>query len=767
MFRHNLILIFRNFKRFKSTFFINLVGLSTGLACTLMIYLWVNDELQFDTFHRNDKQLYLVMANYHNSGNIVTERATPGLLGDALEKEIAGVDYAVSTSHGVRTFTLSQGETYVKGGGMFASKNFFRAFSYDLIQGDPNKVLTDRNSIIISESLAKRLFGTSENLLGKNMEWQIFGFKSSVTISGIMRDAPSNSSDQFEFVLSFEKFEKEMISYPNWTNNYAITSVVLKDGTDVNDFNKKIEDFLKTKHTDTNIKLFLQRFSEAYLHGRYESGVVSGGRISYVILFSVIAIFILVIACINFMNLSTAKASRRIKEVGIKKAVGAHRRTLVIQYLGESMLMSFTALLIAVLMVDLLLPQFNLITQKNLSLQFDTTVVLSFLGIAFFTGLVAGSYPALYLSGFNPAAVLKGKLTTSSGELWARQGLVVFQFALSIIFIVCVLVIYKQIDFVQTRNLGYDRDNILYFEKEGNLNTNLDAFLNEVKKVSGVKQASATSYQVGAGGFTYGISWEGKKESDVIQFRELSVTFDAIEMLDIKMKEGRAFSRDFISDSTGIVFNEAAIEAMRLKDPIGKTIDHYTGQKKIIGVMNKDWLSYVMVKIEAGKEKQTTDEIGALYQRYNPGFAFDYKFMDEDYQALYAAEYRVSTLSKYFATLAILISCLGLFGLATFTAERRLKEIGIRKILGSSNTSIIVLLSGDFMKMVIVSIVIALPVSYMMAKYWLESFAFRIDLEAWYFIVAAAAALIISWLTVGMQTIKAARVNPTQCLRDE
>jgi putative ABC transport system permease protein len=786
MIKHNLLLIFRNFKRFKSTFLINLVGLSTGLACTLIIYLWVNDELKFDKFHKNDQQLYLVMANFHNSGNVVTTRATPGLLGDALEKEIAGVDYAVSTSDGIRTFTLSQGETYVKGDGLFASKNFFRAYSYDLVQGDVNKVMEDRNSIVISESLTRKIFGTTENILGKSMEWQIFTFKAQVTISGIMKDVPSNSSDQFDFVLSFEKFEKEIITYPNWNNNYAVTTVVLKEGTDVKEFNKKIEDFLKTKQADTNIKFFLQRFSETYLNSHYEAGVVAGGRISYVILFSIIAVFILFIACINFMNLSTAKASRRIKEVGIKKAVGAHRHTLIVQYMGESMLMSFSALLIAVLVVDLLLPQFNLITQKHLVLQFDTTVVLSFTAIAFVTGLIAGSYPALYLSGFSPAAVLKGKLSTSTGELWARKGLVVFQFSLSVIFIVCVLVIYKQIEFVQTRNLGYDRDNILYFEKEGKLNQNLDGFLTEIKKLSGVKLASATNYQVGSGGFTYGVDWEGKKETDVIQFREVTATFDLIELLDVKMKEGRSFSRDFISDSTGVVFNEAAIEAMRLKDPIGKTVNHYTGPKKIIGVvkdfhflslyepvrplfflMNKDWLTYIVVKIEAGKEKQTADAIRELYQKYNPGFTFDYKFMDEDYQAMYAAEHRVATLSKYFAGLAIVISCLGLFGLAAFTAERRLKEIGIRKILGSTNANIIVLLSGDFMKMVIVSIIIALPVSYFMARYWLNSFAFRIDLEAWYFIAAGLTALIISWLTVGLQTIKASRVNPTQCLRDE
>ncbi len=786
MFRHNFLLIYRNFKRFKGTFSINLIGLSTGLACTLLIYLWVIDELRVDKFHEKDNRLFHVMANHHTPENIVTIRNTPGLLAEALTKEIAGIDYAISTSSSNEKFTLTYENTHVKAMGKFASKDFFNAFSYTLIQGDKNQVLADRNSIVISETAAIRLFGKTENSVGKTVEWQIQDYKKQANVvSGVFKDVPSTSSDQFEFLLSFEYFQDEIVTYPFWSNNYAITSLVLKEGTDVAQFNEKIVDFIKTKQADSNIKIFLQQYSDYYLYGRFENGEEAGGRITYVKLFSIIALFILVIACINFMNLSTAKASRRIKEVGIKKAVGANRNTLIKQYLSESMLVSFLSLFVAVVLVQFLLPSFNVITGKHLSFDFNINLILSLLGIAGLTGLVAGSYPALYLSGFNPAIVLKGKLNSSIGELWARKGLVVFQFALSVILIVSVLVVYKQIEFVQNKNLGYDKDNIIYFEQEGKVVQSRETFINEIKKIPAVVNASCASYRIGEGGWTYGVTWEGNSEYNV-QFEEMNVGHDAIETLSIQMAEGRSFSKDFASDSTAIIFNETAIKIMGLKDPIGKKVKHYTGEKQIIGVA-KDFhfqslysavnpmlilfepanTSYVLVKIEAGKEAGTIDNIQKFYQAYNPGFSFDYKFMDEDYQNLYAAEKRVEVLSKYFAGLAILISCLGLLGLAAFTAERRIKEIGIRKILGSSEIGIVFLLSGDFTKMIFTSIVIALPISYLLIKYWLDSFAYKIELELWYFISAGMLALFVAWITVGTQTIKAARMNPTNSLRSE
>lgn len=783
MFRHNFLLIYRNFKRFKSTFFINLIGLSTGLACTLLIYLWVNDELQVDKFHEKDRQLFMVMANHKNVDNIVTFLNTPGLLAPALQQEIPGIDYAASTSGWIGKFAVSHENTHVKAYGQFASKDYFNVFSYKLLQGD--KVLDDRNSIVIAEGLAKKLFNTTENVVGKTITWEIQGFKKSVTVSGIFEDVPASSSEQFEFLLSFEFYEKELVTYPFWSNNYAQTFLILKEDTNIDAFNSKISGFLKTKQKDSNITLFLKRYSDKYLYSNYENGVQAGGRIAYVKLFAIIAIFILVIACINFMNLSTAKAAGRIKEVGIKKAVGAHRSTLIFQYLGESMLMTFMSLLLAVLMVDLFLSQFNLITGKQLALSFDLNLVLTLLGIILITGLVSGSYPALYLSGFSPATVLKGKLNSNLSDLWARKGLVIFQFTLSIILIVAVLVVYEQIEFVQNKNLGYTKDHIIYFEKEGRVTTGGETFVSEVKQIPGVVNAAFTDYRIGNGGSTYGISWEGNEAYNIL-YHEISVGHDAIDMLGIEMLEGRTFSRDFPSDTSGIIFNEAAIQAMGLKDPIGKFVQHYAGKRKIVGVaknfhfeslynevkplffkFDPSNTSSVMIKLEAGKEKETITKLQSFYKQYNAGFSFDYKFMDEDYQALYASEQRVAVLSKYFAGLAILISCLGLFGLAAFTAERRMKEIGIRKVLGSSNFGIIYLLSGDFTKMVIAAVFIALPISYFATRHWLDTFAFKIELQWWYFISAAFISLCIAWITVGTQAIKAAKANPVKCLKDE
>lgn len=784
MLRHNLLLIYRNFKRFKTTFFINLIGLSTGLACALLIYLWVNDELQVDKFHEKGKHLFLVMSNHKNVDNIVTFPNTPGLLADALYQEIPGIEYAVSTSGWIGKFSVSNGDIHVKAKGQFASKDFFKAFTYKLIHG--NQTLDDPNDIVITKGLAKKLFNTTENIIGKTIEWEMQGFKKTVAISGIFEDVPSNSSEQFEFLLSFEFFEKELVTYPFWSNNYAKTFLLLKENTNIDEFNTTIAGFLKTKQPDSNITLFLQRYSDKYLYGNYENGVQTGGRIAYVKLFSIIAVFILFIACINFMNLSTAKAASRIKEVGIKKAIGAHRITLIFQYLGESMVMTFLSLALTILMVDIFLPQFNLITEKNLTLIVNWNLAGSLLAIVLVTGIVAGSYPAFYISGFRPAVVLKGKLTSALSDLWARKGLVIFQFTLSVILIVAVSVVYRQIEFVQNKNLGYTRDQVLYFEQEGKVTSNRETFLSEVKMIPGMVNAACTDFQIGNGGWTYGINWEGSGDTYNIQFHEISVGYDALELLGLEMVNGRTFSREFASDTAGIIFNEKAIHAMGFKDPIGKVIQHYAGKRKIVGIVkdfnfeslynevkplfflfNPSGTTSIMLKLEAGKENQTIAAVQSFYQRYNPGFSFDYKFMDEDYHALYASEQRVAVLSKYFAGLAILISCLGLSGLAAFTTQRRHKEIGIRKVLGASEFGIVSLLSADFAKTVLIAIVIAVPISYFAAKSWLDSFAYKIPLESWYFISAGLTALIVAWLTVGMQAFKASRVNPTQCLKDE
>jgi ABC-type antimicrobial peptide transport system permease subunit len=489
------------------------------------------------------------------------------------------------------------------------------------------------------------------------------------------------------------------------------------------------------------------------------------------------------------MNLSTARASRKAKEVGIRKSVGAQRQSLILQYISESLVMTIISVIVALGVVWVLLPAFNTLTEKKIVLELlNPEILLSLVAIIIFTGVVAGSYPALYLSGFKPAAVLKGEVRGSFGELWARKGLVVFQFSLSVILIVSVIVLYKQIEFVQNKNLGYKKDNLIHFPIEGRVTSNLNTFLAEVRRIPGVLNASSIGHDlIGRNNNTSGLEWEGKNPKDKILFENIRVNYGLIEALGVEFAEGRSFSEEFGADSSKIIFNEAAIRVMGMKDPIGKTIklwDQY--DLEIVGVvkdfhfqslhdvvnplffmLSDKYTWNVMIRLEGGKEKETLAALQKFYTDFNPGFTFDVKFQDQEYAKEYAAEQRVATLSLSFAIMAILISCLGLFGLATFTTERRLKEIGIRKALGSSSTSIVVLLSSDFAKLVVLSIVLGLPLGYWLLDQWLQRFAFHIELSIWYFVGAGLLSLLIAWITVASQAVKASNISPVKCLRDQ
>lgn len=790
MLRHNLIIIYRGLRRFKRTFIINLVGLSTGLACALLIYLWVSDELSVDKFHDKDPRLYQVMLNVQED-EVWTTDATTGLLAVELAEEMTEIEFAAAVAppnwRGFDRFILSVGEQNIKATGEYAGKDYFNIFSYGLIQGDAGQVLTDKNSIVISDELAMKVFGTTQGVVGKAIE---LNHEREYLVTGILAKTPAVSSVQFDFVLPFDSYLDVAPWYKSWDNFGPQTYLVLREGTDLDAFNAKIKHFFRTKHNgdENSPQLFATRYSDKYLHGNFENGIQSGGRITYVKLFSAIGLFILVIACINFMNLSTAKAGVRVKEIGVKKTLGAGRKRLAVQFIGESLFMTLLALLAAIILVNIVLPQFNIITGKQLTFVPGPTLVGVLAVITITTGLVAGSYPAIFLSGFNPVTVLKGRLKTSAGEIWIRQGLVAFQFTLSIVLIVSVLVIYKQIEFVQNTNLGYSKDNVIYFDVEGRVKENTETFLSEMKRIPGIRNTASTTSDMTGHSWSVGFDWEGKTTDDKFRAELMAVNPDFSGTLGLELKEGRFFSRDFGNDTTRVVINEAAARLMGFDNAIGKHIKG-VGSLEIIGVVKDFHLesfheevkpqlfilhrrnfappSLIMARIEAGREKETLAQLDAFYKKYNPGFPLDYTFLDDDYQALYASEQRVSTLSKYFAGLAILISCLGLFGLAAFTAQRRIKEIGIRKILGSSSLGIVRLLSGDFTRTVIIAIVIALPVSYMITSKWLSGFAYRIDLEWWFFAGAGVIALLVAWLTVGLQTLKAASVNPTECLKDE
>ena len=791
MLQHHLLLIYRNFKRYKNSFFINLTGLTAGLTCALMIYLWVNDELQMDNFHTKGSRLYQMMENEQTEAGANTTDQTVGVLAQTLVAEMPEVEDAVAVSPSywiVQSKLFTKNNNGVGGAGLFAGKKFFSIFSYPLLSGNVHEVLKGKNSIVISSQMALKLFHTT-NVLGKEVVWENADMDSEnhAMITGVFKNIPATSSSQFDFVVSIDMLMGQNSGLLRWSNHGPNTFVVLKKDADLNAFNSKIKGLMKAKGENRR-ELFMRPYATGYLHGKYENGKPAGGRIEYVKLFSLIAVFILVIACVNFMNLATARASIRMKEVGIKKVMGASRGSLIIQYLSESLFLTFTSLFISLLLVELLLPQFNGITGKQLSLHFEPKLVLILIGIATLTGLLAGSYPALYLSGFNPAAALKGKLTHTAGELWTRKGLVVFQFTLSVVLIVAVLVVYKQIEFVQHGNIGYQKDNVLYIEPEAKLKNNAGAFIDAIKNVPGVVNAAGMNKRfIGDLKSTTGeFNWEGRDPKQLIAFQHAGVASGLIETMGMEMAKGRAFSDKFGSDSLKVIFNEAAIQVMGLKEPIGKVFRLWGENMQIIGILKNVhfesmhevvkpmFLMYdahhtnrIMVKVKAGKEKETIEALQQLHKDFNGGTSLEYRFLDQDFQEQYVAENRVALLSRYFAALAVIISCLGLFGLASFTAERKLKEIGIRKVLGASEWGIVYSLSKDFIKPVIIAIIIALPLSYILTKQWLDTFAYRIDLQLWYFAGAGFVALLISWITVSVQAIKAGTKNPIECLREE
>jgi len=783
MLLHNLKLFFRNIKRNKSTFFINITGLSTGIACVMLIALWVFDELSMDKFHDNGQRLYQVVETPEIDGRRVQNPNTAGLMAETMAIEFPEIESSTSVRESGE-FLFSYEENNLKARGLFTSPDFFDVFSFQIVQGDKRYILADKNSVVITEDLATRLLGSIDNAIGKTIK---LNGERQFTVSGILGNVPNNSSLQFDFVLPFEFFKEISPNTLNWDFNTTQVYLVLKEGTNVADFNSKIKGFIGTK-TETNGRLLSTRlFSDNYLYDKFRDRVEKSGRITYVRLFSLIAFLILVIACINFINLSTANASKRLKEIGIKKAMGSKRKELVTQYLVESLLMTGISAIVALLIVVLLLPQFNELAAKEMKLGFEPEYLLIFSSIFLITGLLAGSYPAFYLSGLKTISTLQGKLNTSFGEVFARRGLVIFQFVLSTVLILSVFIVYKQLEYTQNKNLGYDKDNLVYFDINGKIRQNLDAFLSALEQLEGVKSASSISTNiVGGNNTTTRLKWPGKTPDEQEVFQIRPVNFNMIEIFDIGILKGRSFSREYGAEESKIIFNQTAIEAMGIKNPIGTKVSLENTDFEIVGVtedfhfaslheeikplffiLRPNWTKSVMVKIQASQEKIALANLQNFYEKYSPEMVFDYKFLDQTYAAQYAAEMRVSTLSKYFAGIAILISCLGLFGLATFNAERRKKEISIRKVHGQSAAQILIMLSGEFAKPVILSVMIAIPIAYLLAKDWLAGFAYHIPLHMWYFLAAGFTVLSVAMLTVGSQALKAANNNPVNGLRDE
>ena len=786
MFKNHLKIAWRNLIRDRQFTLLNVLGLSAGLACTLLILLWVRGEYKIDHFGEAGSQIYQVMEHRKDAVNQSLSDESVGPLSEALKIRQPQILYAaaVAPADWWPEFILTAGDKNIKAVGQYAGKDYFNIFPFPLLEGKAARVLADKSSIVLSAQLARKLFGTTENLSGKMVRFQ---HEKDFFVSGVFV-LPENSTQQFDFVLSFD-YLKDIQPWVNtWENTGPHNFVLLKKGTNIDQFNREIAGVITQGSGDTTRIPYAMLFSGNYLDNTFVHGAKVGSKLDNVRLFSLIAVFILAIACINFMNLSTAKATRRLKEVGIKKVMGAGRRQLIFQFLVESLLLTVCSVVLAVVLAWLLLPEFNALTGKETRLDLTPGVLSALLGLTLFTGLLAGSYPAFYLSGFNPIGVLKGGFTASFGAAAARKALVVFQFTLSVMLIVSVLVVYKQVRYIQSIDPGYQKDHVIRFPAEGKVRQHEDDFTALMAKIPGVVSASHTTHNmVGRAYGTNGLSWLGKDPNASVYFEGFNIGYGFIETMDIQLAEGRSFSQAYGSDTSRIMLNEAAIRVMNLKDPIGKTIQLYGRPKQIVGVV-KDFhfeslhesvkpsfmvleestaWSKMMVRIKAGQEAATIGRIRGFYEAYNPGFPFSFGFLDEAYQQQYATEVRTSMLSRCFAGLAILISCLGLFGLATFTAQRRQKEIGIRKVIGASVNSIVSIFSAEFLQLVFVAVLIAFPISWWLMRQWLQGFAYRVSIGVDVFLVAGASVVGIALVTVAYQAIKAATLNPVKSLRSE
>lgn len=775
----------------KAFSFINIMGLALGLACSLLIMLWVNDEYKVDSFHKNRSQLYTIYEQQFRDGVANAFYGGPGMMAAEMKRVFPEVQYASQFAwNELKTFEANNKILKVEGN--HASSDFFKMFSYTLLEGNPETALQSPGDISISRKMAEDFFGSPGKAIGKTIR---FENERDFKIMAVFENTNQHSSQQFDYLLSWQQFLEVNEWAKNWTNNGPTTYVQLRPGSDVKAFRAKIEKFLdaynKEQTPRSYVRLGMASFGDVYLHGNFDSKAnVSGGRIQYVKLFSVVAIFILLIACINFMNLTTAYSVKRAREIGVRKAIGAFRFSLIRQFMGEALFIVGISIAIALTLVTIAIPSFNQLTGKEIEIPFNSfNFWLIMAALLVVTGLISGSYPALYLSAFQPVKVLKGLPKFSNSALWFRKGLVVFQFVLSIILIISTVVVSKQVKFIQKMNLGYDRENLVYIPEEGDLTAKFDVLKNLALKTPGIKDVSRigdnpTEINNGTGG----VVWEGKDPNADIDFAHTAVGYDFIKTMHLQLVAGRDFSREFPTDSVGFILNESALKIIGFKDPIGKPITFWGNKGTIIGVLkdfhfnslhepirpmvlrlvgNQWGASYILARINAGQTKEGLAGLEKLCKELNPKFPFTYKFSDEEYAKLYRSEQMVDQFANYFAVLAIFISCLGLLGLVTFTAEQRTKEFGIRKVLGASPVAVFKLLSKEFLVLVTIAILVASPVAWFFMQNWLLDYAYKIDMSWWMFVVAGIAALLIALITVSFQSVRAALANPITSLRSE
>ncbi len=782
---------FRNLLKNKGFSFLNIFGLAIGITCASLIFLWAEDEINFDSVFPNKDQVYYVIINHKYDGEWRTSYATPGPLAKALKNEIPGILRATRTSIQDMMFTV--GQNAINKTGRYVDIDIFEIFSLPFIEGNAIDAFKNPEAIVLSKETAVQLYGENTKVLGKTIR---VDNKTNYIITGVIDNLPENVTFDFNWLAPFERYAKGEAWMTKYGNNFADTFVQLSAKANFETVDAKVRKIIAEKRGRSGGDYaFLHAMNDWHLRSNFEGGKKVGGAIIYVRLFTIIALIILAIACINFMNLSTAQSEKRANEVGVRKAIGSDRKSLIFQFITEALLMTTIATILSIILLLVLLPQFNLLIEKNLVLGLTNPLhITSLLSITLICGIFAGLYPAFYLSSFKPVDVLKGIKTTHGSASFIRRGLIIGQFVISIIFIISTILVYQQIQHVKNRELGYNKEQLITMKVQGDMVKNFSVIKQEMLNTGMIENVALNSLEtLSTGNNGSGVYWEGIDKSNDFLVSYRYITPEFLSTAGMEVVDGRDFYTDSEKDTTRVVITQSLARIMGQGSAVGKIIGSRGKQREIIGVI-KDYVygdmygtsdpviffydpeqenkkfayTYMYVKT---KSNIATNEILStmkkVMQKNNPAFPFEYSFVDDKFNEKFKSEQLVGKLSQLFALLAILISCLGLFGLAAYTAEQRRKEIGVRKVLGASVLGVVKLLSKDFIKLVGISVIISIPIAWYVMHNWLQGFAYRISINWWVFILAGFTALLIAMITVSYQAIRAATANPVKSLRTE
>ena len=786
MFRNYLKIAFRSLLKNSTYSFINIGGLAVGIASSILIFLWVADEYSFDRFHKNYESTFQLYQNQQWTQGIGTANSMPFPLKETLQNKIPQIKTIVMTNWGEGN-TLQVGEKRLTKFGLSASEDFFKLFSFDLIKGDPATAISNPTSIVITESTAKAFFENQDPI---NQLIRVDNGQE-LKVTGVIKDIPKNSHFSFDYILPFSYYEATQSwvrsSKDTWENNSFQMYALLNESATESEVNSVIKDIIKQNNPKApTAELFLHPMSKWRLFSDFKNGKNAGGTIEYVRLFTAIAIFVLIIACINFMNLATARSESRAREVGIRKSVGSRRKELIFQFLGESLLITFISFLIGIVLVELVLPSYNTLVNKDISINYSNPLLWSIAGaLILIIGVFSGSYPAFYLSSFQPVKVLKGKLNIGKGASTPRQVLVTLQFGFSIFLILGTIVIYQQIVHVQKRDMGYSKENLIQMWTNNELEKNFQPIREELIRTGVVKSMCKSNSPITAIFSNNEVKWAGMPDQRT-SFTTIATEYDYTQTMGIKILEGRDFSREH-NDTLSVVVNQAAVDLMGMKNPVGQKIQRANQEYEIVGVMSNvvmgsafnpvealgmffdpDWSSTISIRLsETTNTKESLAKVEEVFKKLNPSYPFEFRFTDKDFEKKFTNINLVSRLAFVFATLAILITCLGLLGLAAFTAEQRTKEVGIRKILGATVKSLVLLISKDFSKLVIAAFLIFAPLGWWFSNNFLERYPYRIEISPLVVGLVGVFALLLALLIVSTQALRAARANPATSLKSE